>query len=68
MVTLYSTNCPQCKGVERLLKTKGIEFELVTDMDKVLATGKTSAPILQTEEGEYLIGKDIHVWINNYGK
>lgn len=67
-VKLFSTNCPQCKGIERMLKSKGIEFELITDLDQVLATGKTSAPILQVDGGDYLVGKDIHVWINNFGK
>lgn len=57
MVKLYSTNCPKCKVVELKLKQKNIDFELITDTDKVVEIGRKnnimSAPILEVD-GKYL--------------
>ena len=57
MVRLYSTHCPKCKVIEMKLKQKNIDFELVEDLDKVMAAAETagfhSAPILQIDD-EYL--------------
>lgn len=57
MVKLYSTNCSKCKVVELKLKQKNIDFELITDTDKVVEIGRKnnimSAPILEAD-GKYL--------------
>lgn len=50
-MTLYSTNCPRCKVIEAKLKKTGVDFDIVTDVDKVVEVGKKagimSAPILE---------------------
>lgn len=35
MIKLYSTCCPKCLMVERLLNNDGIDYELVTDIFEV---------------------------------
>jgi len=55
---LYTTHCPKCKVIERKLEAKGIEYEEVTDMDKIIEVASTigvnSAPLLETDDGKVL--------------
>lgn len=51
---LFSTNCPQCKVLEKKLIQKGIEFEITNDIDELLEKGIKRAPILKTDDGQYL--------------
>ena len=37
MLTIYSTECPACKMVTKVLEDKNIEFEKITNEDEVLA-------------------------------
>lgn len=50
MVKLYSTHCPKCNVLEKKLKENNIEFEIIDDVDEVVAFGReheiNSAPIL----------------------
>ena len=49
MVTLYSTNCPKCRLVEKQLNKNKIEYELVTDRDVMASKGFSSAPKLEVD-------------------
>lgn len=55
---LYTTHCPKCKVIERKLEAKGIEYEEVTDIDKIIEVASTigvnSAPLLETDDGKVL--------------
>lgn len=57
MVTLYTTHCPNCTALERMLKTKGIEFDTVEDKDEIVEVGRAnnilSAPILKVDDKVY---------------
>ena len=46
-VILYSSNCPKCKQLEKMLNKAGIEYETCTDIDCMLALGMRDAPNLQ---------------------
>ena len=35
MIKLYSTGCPQCRMLEARLKSKGYEFEIVSDENEI---------------------------------
>lgn len=35
MLKLYSTNCPVCKSIKKILTDKKIDFEEVTDIDEI---------------------------------
>ena len=63
MVVLYSTGCPQCNVLKTKLDNKGIEYELVTDEDVMIAKGFMSAPILEVN-GEVLPFKQANDWVN----
>ena len=56
MMTLYSTNCPKCKMLEKRLY-QICDFDLVTDIDKVVEIAKKfnikSAPILVINDKAY---------------
>lgn len=47
MITLYTTNCPKCKTLERQLKKHNIEFEVIDDEELMINKGFTSAPKLE---------------------
>ena len=46
-ITLYSTNCPKCRILERQLKMKKINFETNTSIEEMESLGITSAPALK---------------------
>lgn len=48
-IILYSTHCPKCRMLEAQLRKKGINFELVTDVDVMLKKGMSSAPMLEVD-------------------
>ena len=50
-ITLYTTHCPLCRGLERELKRKEIIYEEVDDIDRIIKeTGLSHAPILKIGE------------------
>ena len=53
-MTLFSTNCPQCKVLEKKLEQKGIQFEITNDIDELIEMGIKRAPILKTDDVQYL--------------
>lgn len=68
-VVLYSTNCPKCKMLESRLN-KFIEFDVVTDNDKILEVAKQynlkSAPILVIDDKAYTFEQAMKI-INDLG-
>ena len=49
MIVVYSTGCPKCGVLERKLNEKSISYEMCTDVDKMLALGITSVPVLDVD-------------------
>lgn len=53
MVKLYSTHCPKCNVLEKKLKENNIEFEIIDNIDDVIAFGrehdKNTAPLLDID-------------------
>lgn len=45
-IILYSTNCPLCKGLEKILKSKNISYTLCTDENKMQELGIKQVPML----------------------
>ena len=66
MLKIYSTECPACKMVTKVLEDKGIEFEKITDFDhnKMKERGFSFAPILETNDGILLDYSDANNYIN----
>lgn len=62
-IILYTTHCPKCEILAKKLIEKGVEFEVVTDMDEMLRLGMRSAPSLRVD-GELLGFGDAVEWVN----
>lgn len=64
MVTLFSTNCPRCKVLERKLMAAGIKYTVSYDIQEVIDAGFKSAPILKVDNKYYNFKEGVD-WINN---
>lgn len=49
-VILYSTGCPKCKVLKSKLDSKGIKYEIVSDVDEMLRLGMTTVPCLGVDD------------------
>lgn len=56
-VTIYTTNCPQCKVLENILTRLKIKYVKCEDVEKMVSLGITSAPYL-----------DVNGELMNFGK
>lgn len=63
-VTLYSTDCPKCKVLEKKLDDSGVAYETKKDIDIMLEKGFISAPMLEVD-GVIMNFKEGIEWINN---
>lgn len=63
MVTLYSTHCPRCRVLETKLTQKNIEFNIITDIEKMESLGIQSVPILEVDD-KLLNFTDAIAWVN----
>ena len=63
MITLYSTHCPRCRVLETKLTQKNIEFNVVTDVNKMESLGIQSVPILEVND-KLLNFTDAVAWVN----
>ncbi len=64
MVILYSTGCPKCHVLETKLNQIGIEYELESDADVMIAKGFMSAPMLEVD-GTVMDFSSAIKWINS---
>lgn len=64
MVTMYTTHCPQCKVLEKMLNDKKIEYTQITDINIMKSKGIQSVPYLEVE-GELKNFKESMEWIRN---
>lgn len=62
-ITIFTTNCPMCKILEKKLTEKAIGFKIETDVSELIEMGFQTAPILKVEEN-YLEFKEAIKWIN----
>jgi len=63
MITLYSTDCPKCKILKEELNKKGISFEEVNDVDKMIKIGIATVPLLKLENDKILGFYDAYKFI-----
>lgn len=64
MITLFSTECPKCKVLERKLNNKNIAFEKSSNIQEVIDKGFMSAPILKVDNVYYDFKQGVD-WVNN---
>ena len=65
MITLFSTNCPKCKVLEKKLNDKNIEYKIETDIDKMFELDITQVPMLMIDDKLYDFSKAVE-WVNAY--
>ena len=65
MITLYTTNCPKCRILEQKLKSKNIEYEEFTDVNKMIEMGFNMMPILDVD-GIVMDFGTANKWINEF--
>ena len=63
-VIMYTTHCPQCKVLEKMLNDKKIEYTQITDIDIMKSKGIQSVPYLEVE-GVLKNFKESMEWIRN---
>ena len=63
-ITLYSTGCPKCKVLKAKLDSKGIEYEIIDDVDEMMRLGMTTVPCLGVN-GEIMNFKESVDYINS---
>ena len=56
-VTLYTTHCPKCNVLTTKLKSKGVDYEEITDK------GFMSAPMLEVD-GKIMTFVEAIKWVN----
>lgn len=62
---MLSTGCPRCNVLKKKLDAKGIDYELITDIDEITEYGVVAVPVLITDEGNQLNFKEAVDWLNN---
>ncbi len=48
-VILYTQNCPKCDILEKKLKDKNVEYEVFTDVEKMIEMGMSVMPVLEVD-------------------
>ena len=64
MIIMYTTHCPQCQVLEKMLNDKKIEYTQITDIDVMKSKGIQSVPYLEVE-GVLKNFKESMEWIRN---
>ena len=63
---LYSTHCPKCNILTTKLKSKGIEFTEIDDVDLMIEKGFMEMPMLEVD-GELMNFPAAIKWVNDVG-
>ena len=66
-VTIYTTNCPQCKVLEKILDRQNIQYTKCEDIEKMISLGITSAPYLEVDGELMNFGKALQ-WTKDVAK
>lgn len=63
-IVLYSTGCPRCTVLESKLKSKNIDFEIITNQEFMIEKGFDSVPVLEVD-GNYMDFGKANEFINS---
>ena len=62
-IILYTTGCPKCKALKKLLELKGIKYEESTSVDEMLSMGIAQVPMLKVDD-ELMNYNAANAWLN----
>lgn len=65
MITLYSTNCPQCQILEKKLDATHIQYVVDDNIETMQAKGFTSAPMLEVGDVTMNFSEAVR-WLKDY--
>ena len=63
-VVFYSTDCPKCKVLKAKLDSKGIDYTIFNDVDRMVEMGITTVPNLMVN-GKLMNFKESIDWLNS---
>ena len=63
-IVFYSTGCPKCKVLKAKLDSKGIDYTVFNDVDKMVEMGITTVPNLMVN-GKLMNFKESIEWLNS---
>ena len=61
-IVLYSTGCPRCQLLEKVLDEKNVAYTKETSVDKMIAMGFSQVPILEVD-GKRMDYQDAVDWV-----
>lgn len=67
MVVLYSTGCPRCRMLHKLLELNDIKHEIISDISVIESKGFMEVPMLEVD-GKILNYKQAMDWAKMEGK
>ena len=63
-IVFYSTGCPKCKVLKAKLDSKGIDYTIFNDVDRMVEMGITTVPDLMID-GKLMNFKESIEWLNS---
>ena len=64
-IVLYSTGCPKCSILKKKLEEKQIPYDMVTDIEEMLALGISEVPVLSVN-GKLMSFPNAVKWVNEW--
>lgn len=65
-VILYTNHCPKCEILQKKLTEKKIEYDIFSDVEKMLNKGINTVPLLEVDS-KIMSFKQAVNWINKRG-
>ena len=66
MIIFYSTDCPKCKILKKILMTNNITFNENNNIDEMVSLGIEQVPIIKLEDNTLLDYNEALKWISSY--
>jgi len=64
MIYFYTIGCPACNVLEKKLNSKHIEYEAITDKDKMIKMGMEQFPMMAIDDGPLMSYTESVAWVN----
>lgn len=52
-IILYSTGCPMCRALEKMLNDKGVVYHTISDVEEMKSLGIMHVPVLSVDGKMY---------------
>jgi len=65
MIRLYSTGCPNCNILKKMIENKEISYIEETDVNKIISLGITEVPAIMLENKKILNYQEAKKWLSS---